>query len=159
MTFFTADTVTFWRGLAANNNKAWFDEHRKAYEQHLKGPYNELAQALVEQLAEVEPEYTISASQATYRINRDTRFSNDKTPYKTNLGITVGRNQKHDPDWPAYTVRLGLDTIAVAGGLYMPGNDLRDKVRRYVGEHATELARLERANTKFGRTFGAVPRT
>ncbi len=156
MPFFTVESETFWRGLAANNNKAWFDEHRKDYERHLKAPYQALAEALVEQVAEIEPEYGIEARNAVYRINRDTRFAADKTPYKTRLGITIGRNQRHDPDWPAYTVSLGVDGIAVAGGLYMPGTELRDRVRRYVGEHAADLARLERRSTRFGKTFGAL---
>ena len=156
MTFFTADTVKFWKGLAKNNNKAWFDENRKTYEKHLKEPYYRLAAALVEQVAEVEPEYNTPPKQAVYRINRDTRFAADKTPYKTRLGITVGRNEKHDQGWPAYTVSVGVDGIWVAGGLYMPGTELRDHVRRYVGENAGDLAKLERKSTKFAKTFGSI---
>ena len=89
MTFFTNDTVKFWKGLAKNNNKAWFDKNRKAYEQHLKEPYARLASALVEQVSEVEPEYNTPPKQAMYRINRDIRFAADKTPYKTRLGVTM----------------------------------------------------------------------
>ena len=156
MTFFTADTVTFWKGLAKNNSKAWFDKNRKDYEKHLKEPYNRLAEALVEQVQEVEPEYTTPPKKAIYRINRDTRFANDKTPYKTRLGVTVGRNEKHDPWWPAYTVSVGVDGIWVAGGLYRPETELRDHVRRYVGENAAELAKLEHKSTAFAKTFGRL---
>ena len=156
MTFFTNDTVRFWKGLAKNNTKAWFDENRKSYEQHLKDPYQRLAAALVEQITEVEPEYSTTPKQAMYRINRDIRFSADKTPYKTRLGVTVGRNEKHDPNWPAYTVSVGVDGIWVAGGLYQPGTELRDHVRRYVGENMAELKKIERKSTKFAKTFGAL---
>ena len=156
MTFFTEETVAFWKGLAKNNSKAWFDKNRKTYESHLKEPYNRLAAALVEQVQEVEPEYQTPVKQATYRINRDTRFAADKTPYKTQLGITIGRNEKHDPWWPAYTVRMGVEGVWVAGGLYMPGTELRDHVRRYVGENAAELAKLERKTTTFAKTFGQL---
>ena len=156
MTFFTKDSAKFWRALAKNNSKEWFDANRKDYEKHLKAPYNALAEALVEQVKEVEPEYQIGPKQATYRINRDVRFSKDKTPYKTNLGITVGRNHKHDPAYPAYTVRIGVDGLAVAGGLYMPENDLRDHVRRYIAENHKALAKVEGPKTKFAKTFGAV---
>lgn len=155
MSFFTKESATFWRGLAKNNNKAWFDENRKTYEKHLKEPYNRLAEALVEQVREVEPEYEVSAKQAKYRINRDVRFSKDKTPYKTNLGITVGRTQKHDPSYPAYTVRIGVDGIAIGGGLYMPEPELRDKVRLYVGQHAEELAAAEAEGT-FAKVYGQL---
>ena len=156
MTFFTAETVTFWKGLAKNNNKAWFDKNRKTYEKHLKDPYYRLATALVEQVQEVEPEYSVAPKQAVYRINRDIRFSKDKTPYKTRLGVTVGRGMKHDPSWPAYTVSVGVEGIWVAGGLYQPDTELRDHVRRYVGEHAAELKKIEAKSTKFAKTFGAL---
>lgn len=156
MAFFTTESVAFWRGLAKNNTKVWFDEHRKDYEKHLKAPYNELAEALVEQVKEVEPEYQIGPKQALYRINRDIRFSKDKTPYKTELGISVGRNHKHDWAWPGYTCRIRVDGIAIAGGLYNPDPELRDKIRRYVGDHAADLRKIERKSTKFAKTFGAL---
>ena len=156
MTFFTDESAAFWRGLAKNNKKAWFDKNRTAYEQHLKAPYSALAEAVVEQLKELEPEFTIEPKQAVYRINRDIRFSADKTPYKTELPITVGRSQKHDPDWPAYSVRISVDRIAIAGGLYHPGTELRDKVRTYVGDHAADLKKVERKSTRFAKTFGAL---
>lgn len=153
MSFFTKESVTFWNGLAKNNSKAWFDEHRKDYTKHLKEPYNALAEALVEQVKEVEPEYSIEPKKATYRINRDIRFSNDKTPYKTELGITVGRNEKHDAWYPAYTCRISTKGVWVAGGLYAPETELRDHVRRYVGEHAKELATIEAKGTAFHSTY------
>ena len=153
MAFFTKDSEKWLKGLAKNNNKAWFDEHRKEYERHFKTPYQALAAALVEQVAEVENEYEIPAKQATYRINRDVRFAKDKTPYKTDLGITVGRYAKHDPGWPAYTCRVGLSGVWVAGGLYGPSNELRDSVRRYVGENSAELRELMNAEP-YASTFG-----
>lgn len=156
MTFFTAKTVKFWNGLAKNNSKAWFDEHRKEYEAHLKKPYGALVEALVEQVRELEPEYTIEPKQAKYRINRDVRFAADKSPYKTELGITIGRHEKHDPSFPAYTCRVSTKGIWVAGGLYNPDPELRDHVRRYVGKHAEELAAIEADGTDFANTFGTL---
>lgn len=155
MAYFTSASRKFWNGLAKNNNKAWFNENRKEYEQHLKKPYYELAAALCEQVAELEPEYDTPPKQAVYRINRDIRFSKDKTPYKTELGITVGRNEKHDWAWPSYTCRISTKGVWIAGGLYAPQPELRDKLRVYVGEHAAELAELEAAKP-FGPTFGAL---
>jgi uncharacterized protein (TIGR02453 family) len=155
MTYFTEDTLTFWRGLAGNNTKAWFDQHRKDYEQHLKDPYQRLATALVEGVRSREPEYGIDPKKATYRINRDVRFSNDKTPYKTDLGITIGRSEKHDATWPCYTCKVGVAGIAIAGGLYFPPNDHRDHVRRHVAEHSGELRALA-AEDAFVDAFGEL---
>lgn len=155
MAFFTAESVEFWRGLAADNSKTYFDAHRPAYEEHLKTPYQALAAALVAGIQTEEPEYQIDPRKATYRINRDIRFSKDKTPYKTELGITVGRSEKHDPSYPGYTCRVGVHGVAVAGGLYSPSTELRDKVRRFVGDNSTELRELT-ADVEFVATFGAL---
>ena len=155
MAFFTAESIRWLEGLAANNNKSWFDEHRKEYEAHFRTPYTALVEALVEQVVEVENEYEVTAKQATYRINRDVRFAKDKTPYKTDLGITVGRYAKHDSGWPAYTCRVGLNGVWVAGGLYAPETELRDHVRRYVGEHSAELRALV-ADEPYASTFGVL---
>ena len=155
MSYFTKKTLTFWRGLAKNNNKAWFDENRKAYQEHLREPYLALAEDLCEAIALAEPEYDVEPKKAIYRINRDVRFSNDKTPYKTNLGITIGRSQKHDPNWPVYTVRVGVDGIAIGGGLYAPGNELRDQVRHYLGTRAADIAAVT-ADADFAQHFGEI---
>lgn len=153
MAFFTEESAAWLRGLTENNNKAWFDEHRKNYEKHFRAPYKRLAEALVEQVSELEPEFEMPAKHATYRINRDIRFSKAKTPYKTELGITVGRYTRHDWGWPAYTCRIGLGGVWVAGGMYQPPTDLRDHLRRYVGEHSAELRELMSAEP-YKSTFG-----
>lgn len=155
MSFFTEETLTFWRGLAADNSKGWFDAHRRDYERHLKAPYQALAAALVSGLRADEPEYLDDPKKATYRINRDIRFSADKSPYKTELGITIGRAAKHDWTYPAYTCRVGIGGVWVAGGLYAPEPELRDRVRRYVGEHSVELRKLMRRKA-FRETYGEL---
>ena len=153
--FFTSETLTFWRGLARDNSKAYFDRHRTEYERHLKGPYQELAAALATGLRADEPEYRVDPKKATYRINRDVRFSKDKSPYKTELGITFGRDEKHDEAYPVYTCRVGVKGIAVAGGLYRPPTELRDRVRRIVGEQSERL-RGALADPDFIDTFGEL---
>lgn len=155
MSYFSKKTLAFWRGLAKNNSKAWFDEHRKEYEEHLRAPYNALAEDLFDAISLGEPEYQLGPKAATYRINRDTRFANDKSPYKTNLGITIGRREKHDPSWPAYTVRIGVDGIAVGGGLYMPGAPLRDEVRRWIAANPKRVEAVMK-DPEFAEHFGEI---
>ncbi|MEZ5166484.1 MAG: TIGR02453 family protein [Acidimicrobiales bacterium] len=153
--FFTEETLTFWRGLAADNSKAYFDAHRKDYERHLKAPYQALAAALVAGLTADQPEYGGDPKRATYRINRDTRFSKDKTPYKTELGITVGRAEKHDHAFPGYTCRVGVAGVAVAGGLYAPTTSVRDHVRRYIAAHRDAFHAAADA-PEFVQVYGGV---
>ncbi len=155
MAFFTEESLDFWRGLARDNSKSYFDANRRTYENHLKAPYQDLAAALVAGLQADQPEYQLDPKKATYRINRDVRFSKDKSPYKTELGITIGRSQKHDATYPGYTCRVGVRGIAVAGGLYMPDTELRDRVRRMVGERSSELRSLT-TEAEFAETFGEL---
>jgi len=155
LSYFTKKTLTFLRGLDRNNSKAWFDEHRTEYQEHLREPYLALAEDLCEAVGLGEPEYELDPKRAIYRINRDIRFSNDKTPYKTNLGITVGRREKHDPSWPAYTVRIGLDGIAIGGGLYMPEPALRDHVRRWFAANPSAASSVL-ADTKYTTYFTEI---
>ncbi len=155
MRYFTKNTVDFWRGLAANNTKSWFDDNRQKYEEHLREPYRRLAADLVHEIRDREPEYEIEPKQATYRINRDVRFSEDKTPYKTELGITIGRTQKHDPSYPAYTVRLSVEGVSIAGGMYAPAPALRDHLRRHVAHNSAELQELATSEPFVGY-FGSI---
>jgi len=155
MGFFSSETLEFWRGLAADNSKAYFDAHRADYQRYLKEPYEELVAALIAGVQAEEPEYQIDPRKATYRINRDTRFSPDKSPYKTELGITIGRSDRHDGNYPGYSARVGVGGIAVAGGLYYPDAEVRDRVRRYVGERSSELRALIGA-PEFAAVFGEL---
>lgn len=155
MSYFSKKTLAFWNGLAKNNSKAWFDEHRAEYQAHLREPYLALAEDLCEAVNLSQPEYELEPKRAIYRINRDMRFSKDKTPYKTNLGITVGRREKHDPSWPAYTVRIGVDGVAIGGGLYRPEAPLRDHVRRWFGTHPGAGAAIEN-DADFRDYFGEI---
>jgi len=155
VSYFTKKTLTFWRGLAKNNSKAWFDEHRKEYQEHLREPYLALAEDLCDAISLGEPEYDIDPKRAIYRINRDVRFAHDKSPYKTNLGVTIGRRERHDPTWPVYTVRVGVDGIAVGGGLYRPEAPLRDHVRRWFAANPNVPPQVEK-DKDFKKHFGQI---
>ena len=85
-TYFNDKTFRFLRALARNNSRPWFEEHRKDYEADLKGPFQRLIADLEPDLLTISPHYRADPrgnGGSLFRIHRDTRFSNDKTPYKT----------------------------------------------------------------------------
>lgn len=125
MSFFTQESLDFWNGLAENNSKTWFDEHRKDYEKHLRQPYLELAEALVYGLRGSEPEYEIEPAKATYRINRDVRFSKDKTPYKNHIGAVTEADGGE-----LYYVQLNSGGLFTATGMHQMA---RDQLERFYG--------------------------
>ena len=84
-TGFPAEAMTFLRGLNENNNREWFQAHKPVFEAKVKAPMLELIGELNSALVGFAPDYVTDPAKAYYRIYRDTRFSPDKTPYKTHI--------------------------------------------------------------------------
>src|SRR6266513_4097882 len=80
---FTPASLAFLRGLACHNNKPWFEAHRESYENDVRAPMRALIEGLEVRLARLAPEITGDPKRSMFRINRDIRFSKDKSPYKT----------------------------------------------------------------------------
>jgi uncharacterized protein (TIGR02453 family) len=95
------DAPVFFRDLAVNNTKAWWAENNQRYLAHVRGPFEQLA-------AELEPEF---GDLKIFRPHRDVRFSADKTPYKTHIGM-VSRAPI------AHYLQLGEDGLLLGGGVY-----------------------------------------
>ncbi len=119
------EAMVFYEGLVADNSKAYWQDHRQTYETHVLAPMNEL-------LAELADEFGDSK---LFRPYRDVRFSPDKTPYKTNIGATIGGS--------GY-IQLSADGLAVGCGTYVFATDQLDRYRRAVADDSsgTELANI-----------------
>ena len=96
MAYFTKDFIDFFKELAANNKKEWFDFNRKRYEKSVKQPFAEFVQEMIDRIRADDPKVDISTKDAIFRINRDVRFSKDKTPYKTHMAAIVSARGKKD---------------------------------------------------------------
>ena len=96
MIYFTKDFIGFFSDLENNNNRDWFHENKKRYETSVKGPFESLVSALISELSKVYPEMTITPKDAIFRINRDIRFSKDKSPYKTHMAALISPGGKKD---------------------------------------------------------------
>ena len=101
---FSKDSIVFLRELKKNNNKQWFESHKSDYEALLLAPLKNLVSDLGDFMLSIDNffEVTPSVNKTISRIYRDTRFSHDKSPYKTSLWITFKRPQKDWKDAPAY---------------------------------------------------------
>ncbi|GAA3076969.1 DUF2461 domain-containing protein [Pseudonocardia yunnanensis] len=117
MTAFTGfgeGAVEFYDGLVVDNSKAYWSDHRELYEADIRAPMLAL-------LADLEPEF---GTGKIFRPYRDVRFSNDKTPYKTHCGATVG---------PFY-LQIGADGLMVAGGQYQMASDQVARLRTAIDD-------------------------
>lgn len=123
--------LTFLQGLSKNNNKPWFDEHRKEYEKARK-EYEAFADALRKELVALEPALEEQkAGESIFRIFRDVRFSKDKTPYKTAMGAFFSRGGRKFPG-AGYYIHIEPGQSFAGGGLWLPEGPLLKAVRQEI---------------------------
>lgn len=135
MTYFTSDYLQFFKDLAPNNNKEWFDANRKRYEEVVREPFKLFVTDLIEEVAKKDPEIQITQKEAIFRINRDIRFSKDKTPYKTNNSALISKNGRKDKTYPGIYVELGPEKLGIYGGVFMPDSKQVARVREYLADN------------------------
>jgi uncharacterized protein (TIGR02453 family) len=139
MAHFTQDFHQFFMDLAPNNHKDWFDQNRKRYESNVKKPFKQFVEHMIDQLAQTEPELRgVEAKNCIFRINRDIRFSKDKTPYKTQVSAFLSPTGKKDHRYPGLYMELGPERLAIAGGAYfLPPEELL-KLRQHIYDNPKE---------------------
>jgi len=113
---FAPDAFTFFQELAQHNNKAWFDQNRARYEEHVTGAFRVLLETLTPSILALNPHFEVSGKTngSFSRINRDIRFSKDKSPYKSNYYLYV-YDCRHDRDH-AGRLYVGLSPECVTVG-------------------------------------------
>ena len=126
-----SSTLKFLKNLKKNNNKPWFDAHRKEYES-AKSDFMIFIQPVIDKHSKSDPTIkAISAKDCIFRINRDVRFSRDKSPYKTNMGAYINRGGKKSL-FGGYYFHCEPGQAFVGGGLWMPMPPELSKVRQEV---------------------------
>ena len=118
---FPPEAIQFFRGLSRHNNRDWFLPRKPIFEEKVKQPMLELVEAVNTALKGFAPEYVTDPGKAIYRIYRDTRFSADKTPYKTHIAAIFPRRGQEKHVSAGLYCGVSLEGIEVAGGLYRPG--------------------------------------
>jgi uncharacterized protein (TIGR02453 family) len=132
-------TIDFLKAVSKNNNKPWFDAHRKDYDT-AKADFENFIGMLLKKTALFDKDLSeLEVKQCTFRINRDIRFSKDKTPYKTNMGASLNRGGKKSV-FPGYYFHLEPGGKSFAGGgLWMPEAETLKKIRQEVDYNLDEF--------------------
>jgi uncharacterized protein (TIGR02453 family) len=158
---FTKRALSFFRGLARHNEKLWFEEHRDEYENEVRRPMRELIEELDARFAQFAPEISGDTKRSMFRINRDIRFSKDKSPYKTHAACwfhhrNASRNVGSEADAGSAGYYFHLEPggrSMIGAGLWMPPrlqlNRLRDAIHRDPGG-------FERMVTGIPKRFGGL---
>jgi uncharacterized protein (TIGR02453 family) len=147
---FGPETFAFLRDLTLNNERAWFTANRERYETFYLAPALAFIEAIGPRLEAALPggvKYEPRVSGSLFRINRDVRFSKDKTPYKSHIDMWFWTGEKKGWDTPAYFMRLLPDSCAIGGGMHHLGKEALGAYRRAVVDEMPGAA-LEAAVTK-----------
>jgi uncharacterized protein (TIGR02453 family) len=129
---FPKDLIKFFAELALNNEKQWFNEHKKDYEQYVLEPSKSFVVTMGERLTELSPDFNAipMVNKSLFRLNRDTRFSKDKSPYKTNLGILFWEGEKKRMESPGFYFHVEANNLMLGGGLYQFPRDQIEPYRK-----------------------------
>jgi len=137
MKYFTKEYIQFFDELEKNNNKEWFHKNKKRYEQHVKEPLNKFVSDVVAELQKLDPYIDIDPKKCIKRINKDVRFSKDKTPYKIRSFVHIYKGDKMDPI-TAVAFQMGAKNMGIMNGYYMPTKErllhIRDKIQSQPAE-------------------------
>lgn len=142
---FPREGMAFLRALKKHNDREWFTPRKSTFEGTVRQPMIELVGAIHREMLRFAPEYVGEPAKCVYRIYRDTRFSKDKTPYKTYASALFLRNgfDKY-AGCAAYYFAVSPENVEVAGGLYMPDRDALLAVRQHIADN----------HKQFRATFG-----
>lgn len=152
---YTTLILDFLKDLQKNNNKEWMDAHRPQYEA-ARDAFKEIISILLAELTRFDEDLTgLTPKDCIFRINRDIRFSKDKTPYKINFGAAMSEGGRHSPNAVYYLHLQPHNESFIAGGMYMPSNEYLAKVRQEVDYNPEELKKIMSA-PDFKRYFGQI---
>lgn len=132
---FTDETFDFLFDLDVNNDRAWFDANRERFETHVRGPMLAFISDLQGPLKELAPRFVADPSRtggSMFRIHRDTRFSNDKRPYKTHAAAQFRHEWGRDVHAPGYYLHLEPGNCFVGAGMWRPDNATLTKLRQAI---------------------------
>ncbi len=147
-------TLKFLKDLKKNNNKPWFDANRKQYE-NAKADFASLVDALIAAIATFDQTVSnLKAKDCMFRINRDIRFSKDKSPYKSNMGAYINPGGKK-VNTPGYYFHCEPGKSFAAGGLYVPEATDLAKVRQEIDYNFDEWQKIVTAKS-FKKSFSGV---
>lgn len=134
-------TLKFLKQLAKNNQKEWFDANRKTYEA-CKTEFESVVKSVIEKCSAFDKELSgLEAKKCMFRINRDVRFSKDKSPYKSNMGASINPGGKKEMG-AGYYIHIEPGKSFLAGGCYMPEAPALAKIRQEIDYHTADFKKI-----------------
>ncbi len=140
--YFSKQAMDFLRQLKRNNRREWFEARREIYERELKAPMLALIEKITEDMPEYAPAHVRPAQKSMLRIYRDTRFSADKTPYKTHLAAWWSRSGAEKTSGSGYYFHVSPTELVIAAGVFMPPKEQLLAIRQHLLAHHEQFKKL-----------------
>ncbi|MCF7220266.1 DUF2461 domain-containing protein [Marilutibacter chinensis] len=153
--YFSDASLKFLKDLARHNEREWFNANKARYESHVREPFRRLLADLQPALTEQSEHYradprTVGGS--LFRIHRDTRFSNNKAPYKTWQGARLFHERSRNVEAPGYYIHLQPGNCFVAAGIWHPGADSLRRIRHFILDNPGAWTRVT-GDSSFRRRY------
>lgn len=150
-------TVKFLKDLKKNNNREWFEKHRPQYEAARKD-FSDFIQEVIAQHAKKDPPIKhLHAKDCLFRINRDIRFSKDKSPYKTNFGASINKGGRKSWETAGYYFHLEPGRSFAGGGIWMPEASRLKQIRQEIDYNFVDFKKII-GSKKFKSIYGDLYR-
>jgi uncharacterized protein (TIGR02453 family) len=150
--------VSFFRGLERNNTREWFTPRKEVFETHVRAPMVEIVAAVNDAVKRFALDNAVAdPAKAMYRIYRDTRFSKDKTPYKTHIGAIFPRKGLAKHGGAGFYFGISHKGVGVAGGVYGPESEELAALRQAIVEDSARFLKViqdSRVNKVMGKVQG-----
>jgi uncharacterized protein (TIGR02453 family) len=140
--YFRPEALTFLRNLAKHNDREWFTPRKAVFEAELKQPMLAIVRKVTDAMADFAPSFVRPAEKSLFRIYRDTRFSNNKLPYKTHVAAWWSHQGLEKTSGAGYYFHVSAKEVVIAAGAYMPEKDQLAAIRHWLLEHHVEFRKL-----------------
>lgn len=155
MAYFNNEFEGFFKELNENNNREWFLANKKRYDRFVKQPFETFIADMILRMQAYDPACRIQPKDAIFRINRDIRFSSDKTPYKTMVSAVIGQGGRKNTTMTGMYLELGCQHLRLYGGVYMPDKDELFKIRQEIAYCLDEFNACLK-DPAFEKHFGTI---
>jgi len=155
MAYFTKDFLKFIKDLSKNNNRDWFNANKSRYIEHVKEPFEAFIQVMIDEMQKLDRNVLITPRDAIFRIYRDTRFSKDKTPYKTHISAIVSRGGRKNKSSPGIYIQFSAEDARIYSGAYELDKNALQNVREGITSNLKEFNSLIN-DRKFKNKFGEI---
>jgi uncharacterized protein (TIGR02453 family) len=155
MMYFTKDTIDFLKRLAENNNTTWFNNNKRLFEETVKIPFQNFIEDICKELEKMENSPMAPPKDCIFRINRDVRFTEDKSPYKTFVSALISPFGRQNKTYPGLYIQISAKEVRLYSGSHDLTSEQLKSVRQKIYDEPEKFKKVI-SNREFTKVFGEI---